>query len=137
MSSFVTNKIEKLKKQSPLIISTFKTALTIVGLVFSISNFFNNKMLREGHRFMKQNSYLKKLGFSYLEHCHPDHHGAVEEFPELLFPPPQPSFCRFSCFPESHQMHPITSSSHVFKNYVLRIYEIFHEIFIAFFLRFS
>ena len=71
----------------------------------------------------EKNTVLKKLGFSYLEHCHPDHPGAVEEFPELLFPPPQLSFYRFSCFPESHQMHPITRSSHFFKNYVLRIYE--------------
>ena len=132
-------KLEIEKTKPTFIILTFKTDLTIVGLVFSISNFFNNKMLRKGHRF------LKKLGFSYLEHCHPVHHGVVEEFPELLFPPPQPSFCRFSCFPESHQMHPITSSSHVFKNYVCirpssMYYEstkFFHEIFIAFFLRFS
>ena len=78
---------------------------------------------------------LEKIGFIYLEHCHPDHPEAVEEFPELLFLPPQLSFCRFSCFQAFHQMHPIKSSSHVCMYYEST--KFYHDILIAFFKRFS
>ena len=57
----------EIKKTKPtIVISTFKTDVIIVGLVFSISNFFNNKISQGRNQFMAYRKCLQQQ-FSYYE----------------------------------------------------------------------
>ena len=62
LRNFVRKKMEiEITKTIMSSISTFKTDITIVALVFSIFNF-----LREGNMFEKKNSYLHNIGFKLI-----------------------------------------------------------------------
>ena len=53
-------KFEMKKKISTILISNFKADISIMGLVFSTSNFFVTKIVQRRNRFLV---WLKKLGF--------------------------------------------------------------------------
>ena len=61
--------IKKLEfeKTKPTLYSTFKTDITKVGLVFTISNLFINKISQGRNRFAEKNTLLALLAFSSLQ----------------------------------------------------------------------
>ena len=61
LSSFVNKKKLEIKKTKPThVISTFKTNVTNVGLVFSISSFFVNKTV-QGRKSFHEKKHLLEI----------------------------------------------------------------------------